>query len=99
MASRLVLVAVPAALGLFLATPIIVPAILVGDDHDQAPASVSLVTEGSGCSMFCQDPEQVPECTIVCDAPETVPVCTFFCDSPETLPVCTIFCGDPDEVN
>ncbi|MFE5480787.1 hypothetical protein ACFQ9R_34160 [Nocardia sp. NPDC056541] len=100
MAPRLAVLAIPAALGLLFLSPVIVPAILVGDDHDEIPAPVSLVTEGtSGCSMFCDDPEKLPACTFSCDDPDDVPVCSFFCDTPETVSVCTIFCGDPDEVN
>ncbi|MGW5440843.1 hypothetical protein [Nocardia asteroides] len=94
MAARLALLAIPAALGVLVLTPVIVPAVLVGDDSE--PTAVPTVTAGpAGCAMYCDEP--APKCTAFCDEPEQA--CAVFCDEPESVPACSIFCGKPEEVN
>ncbi|MEV0061254.1 hypothetical protein [Nocardia sp. NPDC050718] len=64
MAARMALLAIPAVVGLFL-SPVIVPAVLVGDDHDTT-AVPTVTADRSGCSMFCAE---VAECSMFCENP------------------------------
>lgn len=95
MTPRMAFIAVPAALGLFFALPVIIPAVLVGDTDDAQVPVLTVTSDASGCSMFCDDPDTVPDCAIICTAPEDVPECTVFCDAPQ-VPVCTLFCGEQE---
>ncbi|WP_278260598.1 hypothetical protein [Nocardia sp. AG03] len=85
MTRRMAFVAVPVALGLFFALPVVIPAVLV-DKTDDTPVPVSTLTAvTSGCSMFCDDPATVPECALICTPPDQVPACSLFCEELEGL--------------
>ncbi len=94
MSARLAFLAIPAALGLFLA-PVIIPAVLTDDDHADGLGTVPAVTtsEVAGCAMLCAE---APSCSAFCDEPESG--CSMFCNDPDPVPVCTVFCNDPKEV-
>lgn len=88
MSARLALLAIPAAVGLFLA-PVIVPAVLVGDDHT-TPAVPTVSVESSGCAMFCGE---VAKCSMFCENPAPTEKGPVEKDSPD-FEIC-ISCGLP----
>lgn len=88
MASSVALLAIPAVVGLFL-SPVIVPAVLVGDSQDAT--AVPTVTAGSsGCSMFCGE---VVQCSMFCENPAPTEKGPVEKDSPD-FELC-ISCGLP----